>query len=41
MTFEFIFPFGQLNLASLLSEKREKIMQKTGLIKTEAVKIFK
>lgn len=41
MTSEFIFPFGQLNLAFLLFEKREKIMQKTGLIKTEAVKIFK
>lgn len=40
MTSEFTFPFGQLNLASLLSEKREKIMQKIGLIKTEAFKIF-
>ena len=40
MTFEFILPFGQLNLASLSPKRREKIVQETGLIETKAVKVF-
>lgn len=40
MTFEFIFPFSPLNLVSFSPEKREEIVQETGLIKTEAVEIF-
>lgn len=37
---EFIFPFECLNLASLTPEKRQEVMEKTGLVHTEAVKVF-
>ena len=40
MTSDFILPYGRLNLNSLTPEKREEIAQTTGLLKTEAVKIF-
>lgn len=40
MTFEFIFPFGQLNLAFLTPEKKAKIVIQYGLIKTKAVEVF-
>lgn len=40
MTSEFILPFGRLNLASLSPERREEIVQETGLIETEAVEVF-
>lgn len=39
MTFEFILPFGRLNLASLSPERREEIVQETRLIETEAVEV--
>lgn len=39
MTFEFILPFGRLNLASLLPERREEIVQETRLIETDAVEV--
>ncbi len=41
MTSEFLFPYGQLNLASLIPEKREEVIQQTGLQEIEAVEIFK
>lgn len=37
---EFILPFDRLNLASLTPEKRDQIVQETGLTDTKAVKIF-
>ena len=40
MVSEFILPFGRLNLASLTPEKREEVLEKTGLIHTEAVEVF-
>ena len=40
MTLEFLFPFSQLNLAFLISEKRNKIVEKYGLEFTKTVKIF-
>lgn len=40
MTSGFILPFGRLNLASLSPERREEIVQETGLIETEAVEVF-
>ena len=39
MVFEFILPYGWLNLASLTSEERETI-QGTGLLEEETVEIF-
>ena len=41
MTSEFLFPYGRLNLASLTPEKREEVIQQTGLQEIEAVEIFK
>ena len=40
MASEFLFSYGQLNLASLISEKR-KAIYKTGLLKKEVIEIFK
>ena len=40
MTSEFIFLFGQLNLASFSPKKKEEIVQKTGFIETKVVKVF-
>lgn len=40
MVTEFILLFGRLNLASLTPEKREKVIEKTGLRHTEAVEVF-
>ena len=41
MTFEFIFPFGQLNLTFFSLKRREEIVQETRLIKTKTVEVFK
>lgn len=41
MTSEFLFPFGQLNLAFLSPEKRDKVVEKCGLVSTKVVEIFK
>ena len=41
MTPDFLLFFGQLNLASLSSEKRKKVVKKCGLLETEAVEVFK
>lgn len=38
--FEFILPFGRLNLVSLALEKKEEFLDKTGLRYTEAMEIF-
>ena len=40
MVSEFLLPFGRLNLSSLSSEKRQEVLEKTGLTHTEAVEIF-
>ena len=40
MVSDFILPFGRLNLASLTPEKREEVIEKTGLRHTEAVEVF-
>lgn len=40
MAFEFLLPYGWLNLFSLSPEKREKIKEEIGLVETEAVEIF-
>ena len=40
MTSEFLLPFGRLNLASLSPEKRDEVVEKCGLVSTEAVEIF-
>ena len=40
MTFEFFFPYGQLNLASLTLEKREKVIQQIRLQEIETIEIF-
>lgn len=40
MTSEFILPFGQLNLASFLLERREKIVQKIRLIETKSIEVL-
>ena len=40
MVSKFILPYKQLNLASLTSEKREKIIQQTRFTTTKAIKIF-
>lgn len=40
MTSEFFLPFGRLNLAFLGPEKRDQVIQETGLVHTEAVEIF-
>ena len=40
MISEFLFPFGRLNLTSLSQEKRDDIVEKCGLVITEAAKIF-
>ena len=40
MTLEFLLPFSQLNLASLSPEKRDKVVEKCGLVSTKAVEIF-
>lgn len=40
MTSEFLFLFGQLNLAFLSLEKRDKVVKKCRLVFTEAVEIF-
>lgn len=39
MASHFLFPFSQLNLF-LLSEKKKKVIEKTGLTVTEAVELF-
>lgn len=41
MTSEFLLFFNQLNLASLNLEKREKAVEKYGLLTTKAVRNFK
>lgn len=41
MTLEFLISFGRLNLASLSPEKREKAVEKSDLLTTEVVVIFK
>lgn len=40
MTSEFLLPFGRLDLASLSPEKIDEVVEKCGLVSTEAVKIF-
>ena len=40
MTSEFLLPFGRLNLASLSPEKRDEVVEKCGLVSTEAMEIF-
>ena len=40
MTSDFLLPFGRLNLASLSSEKRKEVVEKCGLLETEAVEVF-
>lgn len=40
MTFDFLFLFGWLNLASLSSKKRKEIVKKCDLLETEVVKVF-
>lgn len=40
MVSEFILPFGRLNLTSLSPEKRQKVLEQTGLSHTEVVEIF-
>ena len=40
MTSEFLLPFSQLNLASLSPEKRDKVVEKCGLMFTKFVEIF-
>lgn len=40
MTSEFLFLYKRLNLASLILEKKEEVIQQTGLQEIEAVKIF-
>ena len=40
MVSEFILPYGRLNLAFLTPEKREEVIQQTGLKFTEAAEIF-
>ncbi len=37
----FLFPFGQLNLASLSPEKKDKVVEKYGLVSIKALEIFK
>lgn len=41
MIWEFILPFGRLNLTSLTPKKIQKVMEKTGLTYTKAVDVFK
>ena len=40
MVSKFILPYRRLNLASLISEKREEVIQQTRLTTTKAVEIF-
>ena len=40
MVSEFILSFGRLNLTSLSPEKRQEVLEQTGLNHTEAVEIF-
>ena len=40
MTLEFLLHFGQLNLPSLSLKKRDKVVEKCGLISTKTVEIF-
>ena len=40
MVLEFILPFGRLNLTSLSPEKRQEVLEQTGLNHTKAVEIF-
>ena len=40
MTSEFLLLFSQLNFASLSPEKRDKVVEKCGLVSTKAVEIF-
>ena len=40
MTSGFLLPFGRLNLASFSSKKRKKVVEKCGLLETEAVKVL-
>lgn len=40
MTSDFLFPYGRLDFNSFTQEKKEKIARTTGLLETEAVKIF-
>lgn len=41
MASKFFLPYGRLNLAFFTQEKKEEVIQKTGLMETEAVKVFK
>lgn len=41
MTLVFLLPFGQLNLAFLTLEKRDKVIKKYKLVSIKAMKIFK
>ncbi len=40
MILEFLFLFDRLKLASLSPEKRDKVVEKCGLLTTEAMEIF-
>ena len=41
MTSDFLLPYGRLNFNSLTQDKKEEIAFITGLLETEAAKIFK
>ena len=40
MTSDFLLSFGRINLASLFSQERKGVVEKCGLLETEAVEIF-
>ena len=40
MVSDFLFLFGQLNLSSLLEEKKKEVIDKTGLSVIKAVELF-
>ncbi len=40
MTFEFILFYGWLNLAFLISKKKEEVINLNGLLEREAAEIF-
>lgn len=40
MTSDYLLPFGQLNLAFLSFQKRKEVVEKCGLLGTEAVEVF-
>ena len=41
MISNFLFPFSQLNLASLSSKKKKKVVEKCSFLKMEIVEVFK